>query len=139
MKHCFTYQLYNDVSSALNYPPPPQIRHVPSDVHETFKMFSQTFSPSLSFCCSGSGTTEEEHYRVPGGGQYSHPGCSGADQWLLAQCWGWARELEEPGCQPLQWLLQLQRWSGTLWQGNPDHMSVGLKLLVTAEMIREKR
>lgn len=114
-------------SSALRTFPTPKITF---PIRDTFKFpvfqvfFLYTFSPSFFFCRLGSGTTEEEHYRVPGGGEYSHPGCSGADQWLLAQCWGRARELEEPGCQPLQRLLQLQRWSGTLWQGNPDHMSV---------------
>lgn len=88
--------------------------------------------PTLNFsilCGSGSGTAEEEHYRVPGGGEHSHPGCSGADQWLPAQRWDRARELEEPGCQPLQRLLQLQRWSRTLWQGNPGHASAGQRPL----------
>lgn len=66
---------------------------------------------------AGSGATEEEHDRVPGGGQHSHPGCSGTDRRLHAQRRGGAGQLEEPRRQPLQWLLQLQHWSRTLWKG----------------------
>lgn len=90
----------------------------------SFRCFFFIVSKSFCFCLAGSGATEEEHDRVPGGGEYSYPGCSGTDRWLPAQRWGWARQLEEPRCQPLQWLLQLQRWSRTLRQGNPDHMTV---------------
>lgn len=71
-------------------------------------------------CLAGSVTTEEEHHRVPGRDEYPDPGCSGADRRLSARCRGRARQLEEPRCQPLQRLLQLQRRRRLLWQGNAD-------------------
>lgn len=76
------------------------------------------FSLLCPLCLAGSGATEEEHDGVPGRDEYSHPGCSGADRRLPAQRGGRARQLEEPRRQPLQRLLQ--RWSGTLRQGNAD-------------------
>lgn len=67
---------------------------------------------------AGSGTAKEEHNRVPGGYQHPQPRASPAQQQLCVQ--QWHRHLEEPCCQPLQWLLRLRDQHGLLWAGMWD-------------------
>lgn len=82
-------------------------------------------------CLSGSVAAEEEHTRIPRRDKYSYPGCPGAAWGTPAQRRHRAGHLEEPSRQPLQRLLQLQRWSRTL-QGNPGR-SVSAVLKESAE------